>query len=694
MVSVPIGISTYSAQLRDRSLYYESIRDDIDRPIMVIEHVSRLFEWVGIESVMRSVDDCPFGIDGVSIRWSYHDNPSIGQRIVNAKHTIHTFRYDAWVATHNDNVFLPDHNVGCLCNTHFRQYCSVETKYHVCTGSIDNIIPDDALAQRLSWGANFRDTNDASLTGAVDALRKGFHLLALQNRDMQPNIRHWGDAVIARFIDEFNARTAALVSPHVILRYIFPTRNTIDEDLLRELSRDFVFVRIDKATSNIGFMCKHWFFGHVVKFLSDDSHYSRYNHRTDLLIDALQAQTHDLLSPTHRIAYTKELPYFYVAPKMHKSPIAARPIAAAHDCVLSNIQRVLAITLRLILDTLRDFHAQEFALTGIRKYWLVENSLEFILTRPDTINDIFTSDVDSMFHNLHQQFIFEAVSSEVQFTYLHVTRASCIMVRLNQYSDGDKAFWHHTHHADEAYMKGTGCYTRHDIISMVLHVLRNIYVQAGDATFRQTCGIPMGGASSSHLANLALHHQEKAYVVANPDTPFQHMIWRYADDFCVINCPEFAEIYRDVYPAHTGVTLVHVTMPDQDGIITQAYFLDMHIYVEHTGEVYITVYDKRTAFQFDIHKFPHGASNACVKQIHNIFFGELVRLYRINTHFTLFLQNVADLYTYCIRHKGYQHGILMALTRKFARAIHGRNHFRATADLIIEAFEYVYQWVR
>ena len=77
----------------------------------------------------------------------------------------------------------------------------------------------------------------------------------------------------------------------------------------------------------------------------------------------------------------------------------------------------------------------------------------------------------------------------------------------------------------------------------------------GDATFKQILGIPMCSAASSHLANIALFHNEKNFMLVNPHHPIQHSIFRYIDDFHVINYPQFITQYREIYPDYTGVSI-------------------------------------------------------------------------------------------------------------------------------------------
>ena len=303
----------------------------------------------------------------------------------------------------------------------------------------------------------------------------------------------------------------------------------------------------------------------------------------------------------------------------------------------------------------------------------MENSLEFVLSRPDYITHIFTSDVDSMYSSLNQEFIYNAVSEEIAFVFhIHGARGIKVHIQPGNNNNGDSASF--VTKRAPTYLHGE--YTFKHLQALLHCAINTYYMSVGNANFKQLRGIPMGGAASPHLANLALVHLEKAYVTAHPDTAFQHNVWRYMDDFAIVNSPTFQDLYRDIYPEYSGVVLVPNVLPPDPSLLTQAHFLDMHIFVPvDAQEVHITLYDKRMNFPFTIHKFPHVSSNFCIQQTHGVFFSELVRIYRINTHFKGFLKNVSMLYLYCVQSRGFSPKRIYILIWKFIRRIEGRNRY-------------------
>jgi hypothetical protein len=109
-----------------------------------------------------------------------------------------------------------------------------------------------------------------------------------------------------------------------------------------------------------------------------------------------------------------ELPYFYTLPKPHKTPIGWRPVAATYRSVFAVAQRIVSQCLELVMKTLKEFHYTEFKETQIRKYWIVENSLDVVLTLPETLTHMYSSDIDSMYQNMNRDCVIKSTSAEVK----------------------------------------------------------------------------------------------------------------------------------------------------------------------------------------------------------------------------------------------------------------------------------------
>jgi hypothetical protein len=180
-------------------------------------------------------------------------------------------------------------------------------------------------------------------------------------------------------------------------------------------------------------------------------------------------------------------------------------------------------------------------------------------------------------------------------------------------------------------------------------------------------GIPQGAHASSFLANLTCYHFEKSFVEKHPFHSIQNNIFRYCDNFQVANVPYFMIMYRDIYPESSGITLIPKVIPKARRKI-ESHFLDTLTYVTHAGEVFITLYDKRSSYSFKVNRFPDVATNASRIQSHSVFYGELVRMFRIDTHVTGLLQNSAKIAANLIARKNYCRDKLTNLFIRFIRS--------------------------
>lgn len=220
----------------------------------------------------------------------------------------------------------------------------------------------------------------------------------------------------------------------------------------------------------------------------------------------------------------------------------------------------------------------------------------------------------------------------------------------------------------------------------------NTFVSLGNSIHRQIKGVPQGGHSSGHMANLTCHFFEREFVSQNPEHPVQHSIFRFMDDFGIANALYFLAMYREIYPLESGIRLVPNTVQLQPGHTLECKFLDLFIYKDTKGTVHITLHDKRFDYAFFVNRFPDADSAASLHQSHDTFFGELVLIFRINTDRTGFLTNIAQTEAYLIFYKRYNQNVLGRLKFKFAKSQQGNSsRFPWTPQGFLNVTEYYLQ---
>ena len=86
-------------------------------------------------------------------------------------------------------------------------------------------------------------------------------------------------------------------------------------------------------------------------------------------------------------------------------------------------------------------------------------------------------------------------------------------------------------------------------------LLQNTFVSFGGIILRQSKGIPMGGNSSSQLADLSLAKSEFNYMKSLLTSKKMNLAkllsnnGRYVDDLSVFNYLNFANLISDIYPS-------------------------------------------------------------------------------------------------------------------------------------------------
>ena len=597
-----IIVDGLNAQTRDRDLFYTSPTPlnptGVIEQWLIVPFVNSWLEHIHLASILHNLQTFQPFPGRVVLRWTY-PTPTLQTRLSDYKQLVQGIDYDFWetlllphglltLPAHSHNVMV---NTPCPCHDfHAADGVSQVNRCdgHVVSGNQEHITSDRTFLDRLNRGSSFREPACkpnfkialASLSSALEDLISSIFLHD-QTNIAWISLVQWQTLVL----DHFGAAYLQLSDTDVSSR---PFNlhgnwfNTLDKTVL-PLQRIFTFTVADKSRGNMVATCRNFYVATLVHSIaSQPTFYNRIAPPFSLVHDDLLGRMIGVLHNGNLPSIREELwAYFYILPKLHKTPTTWRPIVAAHNCSTTTANRVLSAALRLVLSTLQRKYAAEFQATGLRKLWLIENSLEFVLTRPEHIRHIFSSDINSMYTNLDQTFVINAVSLEILNAANHVS-TTYVKVRLHTTKYGnqvDSAVWSNS----RAQLRlGEGLYSLHQLNRLLDFVVKHVFFKVGNALFRQTQGIPMGGNSSPFLANLALLHLERTFVEKYPNTTLQHSIFRYLDDFAVVNHPEFAQIsvYKLVYPDSTGIQLISNTPKHpRPNTLTETQFLDLDIWV-------------------------------------------------------------------------------------------------------------------
>jgi hypothetical protein len=313
---------------------------------------------------------------------------------------------------------------------------------------------------------------------------------------------------------------------------------------------------------------------------------------------------------------------------------------------------------------------------------------------------MYSSDIDSMYQKMNQENVIESTAEEIR-RVATIAGADSFFVAIGDTSLGnhtDQCFWFDTEtgldpsdgstpSTKDKCSKGE-VYPIQNMINILIFLAKNSYVTLGNSIHHQINGIPQGGHSSGFLANLTCHSHERKWVDKYPFHSLQYSIFRYMDDFSVTNADHFQEMYKDIYPHETGIRLVPNRVKLKEGRLLECKILDILVFVDSAGAIHVTLYDKREDYRFFVNRFPDINPNVCRSQSFASFYGEVVRLFRINTHSDGFFDNVSEVTAYLIRYKGYPENELLTVFSRFLNTQVFNPRLMGTKKDLLTIFQY------
>jgi hypothetical protein len=347
------------------------------------------------------------------LRWLYPQPP---QKIFQSKYkeVLAGVDYDLWV-----NQIIPnfaEYTERCHCQSeHLNE---TRSQRHVASGNLNNMISNPIILDRLLRGPMFRESSNGDFEVAYQALK--IALKDLIDRKKHLLAERWMNKVLQTFkqkaLDLKHRDKAGEIHLESIL---FPAKGRISEhntELQRILDK-YVLLPADKCRGNYFLVCKNLYIKQCIHALCSAPEYQRQaGPPPDLiqtLLQQISGQIHHLHFELILQQNKHELPYFYTLPKPHKQPLGWRPVAASHRSIFAIPQRILSQCLELVMKTLKESHHKEFKETKIRKYWIVENSLDVVLSLPETLTHMYSSDIDSMYQNMDQECVIKSTSEEI-----------------------------------------------------------------------------------------------------------------------------------------------------------------------------------------------------------------------------------------------------------------------------------------
>ena len=150
---------------------------------------------------------------------------------------------------------------------------------------------------------------------------------------------------------------------------------------LSTLHDKYVVVPADKASNNIVFVCKSYYYECLVKELGIKEHSGNPTYK-DISFDKdeILANHKSFMASINITLNTKseDLPCLYWIPKLHKIPYKQRYIAGSSSCSTKELSIRLTKILSAVKEGLQKYCETVYSRSGINHMWILKNSKELL----------------------------------------------------------------------------------------------------------------------------------------------------------------------------------------------------------------------------------------------------------------------------------------------------------------------------
>ena len=648
--------STYFNHLNTKLRYLLSTRLDFIRKVKPVKKELVPVDWsinfshkiiddINIESILNNptlVKTLPSDLKNkLKIRKIFKFESPVSQKILNYNKILKS----TGNLSHSDILSMT-----CECasspfrNDHFG---------HIISGDL-NIIQEPGLRKICSFGTKFRDVprlNPSKIKNQFcNNLKTLIGKISRKYKIPTSALKNWRKTMLSYFNDrlQFYAKNIIFNAPTLSKK--------VSQDELKKLQQKFVITVVDKASGNYAFTCKKLYFLKLAEELGlnnaiagNDTY--RFCPQDEATI--CQKLKTDLLrfrvSPPNN---QEKLALLYQTPKFHKNPPKMRYIAGNVSTITSQLDERVAKILKMCKSHFRNLCRVYENYSGIRYCFDVETSTE--------VKDMFDSaygKVNSIsindFSTLYTLFDHDHLLNNIRWLLDTLSKNSgkyCIKVEY------EKARW--VSNANDA-----NAYTISETLDMISFLVKETYIKAFGHIFQQVKGIIMGGKISGWLSDCSLMVDEFKFIKSKISNGLRNeaeklkYFRRYRDDCTTLNCENFLDIAREIYPPSLSLT-------QENDDSSKANVLDMEVNIQNLS-CNTKIYCKTDHFPFDVISFPYLESNIDKSLCYRVYYGQIIRFQRLcsdRSDFELRTRHLGLI----LKDRGYE---LKRLEREFCKAI-------------------------
>ena len=530
---------------------------------------------------------------------------------------------------------------------------------HVVTGDL-NIVDDPNLRDILFKGPKYREARPFSwkynFKLVMDTVEQYARDWAKQEEVDVDCLSEW-----VKSIRRLLQRRIYMVSRSVNTKPKSIFEDTDVKRHLADLHEQYVLVPADKASNNVVFVCKTYFYSCLMEELgmkgsNINPSYERTNFDKEVILS-----NHKSVLSSFGIS-TKDcdldLPSLYWMPKLHKNPYKQRFIAGSSKCSTKPLSVVLTSILTTIKVGLQKYCETIYSRNGINQLWILKNSKELLETLQAnsyaSVNSIKTYDFSTLYTTIPHGKL--------------KSRIKDIIWQAFNYRNGNKRYEYIVVNFTSTYFvknhtDAKNKYSEADVVKMLEFLIDNIFVEFGGHIFQQVVGIPMGTNCAPLLADLFLYSYEAEFIQDLIKSGKRQLAksfsstFRYIDDVISLNNPKFGDYINDIYPEELEIK-------DTTDAVNQASYLDLLLQYDDDHRLQVKLYDKRDDFNFTIVNFPFLCSNIPQSPAYGVYVSQLVRYARASSLYDDFLMR-SRLLTMRLLKQGYIRNRLITTFKKF-----------------------------
>ena len=600
---------------------------------LVVKYVNKHVEYIDFKKIFKdsavSVAS-PFKSNNLSVpSVSYRYPRTIRSKVLNYKEA-----YDNFC---DPNILTCD----CASSKFVDDYHK-----HVITGDL-RLVKNDKLRTLLSKGLNYRDQAPPSIDLAYKAARQAIneYCCKMSERYNKPIVMfaEWKSLILERVKSQLQK-----CKP-------FSFNSTLSDEIVKKeleyLHDKYVLVPTDKAANNITFVCKKFYISKIHEELSSDN-FELVNTSVD---DIVQKHENFMLKYGIKLLpENRKLPFLYITPKQHKSPVSFRFITSGAACSLQQLSKYVGVCLKSLLHSAKNRSLYDNKFHPRNDYYVIDNNepvLDFINANNliKGSKSISTYDFSTLYTSIPHDQLKDNLSKFV--------------IRVFEFKD--KQFIIPNIQTKKAYFSqgkcsNKICFSKEELIECLNYLIDNSFVTYNGKVYRQVIGIPMGTNAGPQIANTYLHVYEYEYIKKliekGDELALRKLenIFRYQDDLISFNDGGLlGSILEDIYPQEMIVNCTNVSP-------RKCNYLDLCVSI-YRGKFRVKLYDKRKDYSFNVISYPFLDGNIPKNLSYGVLISQLVRFAKINTTVEGFYDDISNLVTKLVS-QGFD---LAALRKKF-----------------------------